>query len=437
LVSDAPGDFTFSTGTNRVVWTATDIHGNQSTCTQQVIVVDNEPPTISGCPTNLTVSCVANVPVPDISSVVATDNCSAVTVSFEGDVISGQSCPNRYTITRTYKATNSSGNTATCTQTITVDDETAPVITSRPANLTVSCASAVPAVDDTAVNATANCGDAVTITHDTDAISGQSCANRYTISRIYHATDACGNMASVTQTITVNDTTGPVLSGVPADAAAACDAVPSAAAVTATDDCDGSVTVSFSESRGDGNCPNNYTLTRTWTATDACGNTASATQTITVQDTTGPSLSGQGADAMIESPATPVFTAPTASDNCDASPLIGFTDLTNQLCGASYRVTRTWTATDACGNVSAPVTRPLRSATPPHHDQLPGRCAHQYRHRSVHGRQRGARYRHRLRYQRRSRHCDQRRARHVPDRHQRGVWTATDGCGTPAAAPSR
>jgi len=71
VINDAPA--TFPTGTNAVVWTATDGCGNSSSCTQQVIVVDTEPPTISGCPTNLTVSCVSNVP--DSSSVTATDNC--------------------------------------------------------------------------------------------------------------------------------------------------------------------------------------------------------------------------------------------------------------------------------------------------------------------------------------------------------------------------
>src|SRR5207302_6946649 len=74
---------------------------------------------------------------------------------------------------------------------------------------------------------------------------------------------------------------------------------------------------------------------------------------------TAPVLSGQGADATIESPATPVFTAPTATDNCDASPLISFNDTTNQLCSSAHKVTRTWTATDACGNVSAPVSQSI------------------------------------------------------------------------------
>ena len=39
---------------------------------------------------------------------------------------------------------------------------------------------------------------------------------------------------------------------------------------TATDNCDPNPTIGFNEERTDGNCPSNYTLTRTWTATDEC-----------------------------------------------------------------------------------------------------------------------------------------------------------------------
>ena len=132
----------------------------------------------------------------------------------------------------------------------------------------------------------------------------------------------------------------------PANATVSCDAAPAPATVSASDDCDGSVSVSFSQSTtqtASGCGQFNYTITRTWTATDGCANATSASQLITVADTTAPLLSGQGADETIESPAPPSFTAPTASDNCDASPLISFSEATNQLCGSAYQLTRTWT----------------------------------------------------------------------------------------------
>src|SRR5207247_11128977 len=49
------GSEPYGVGTNLVVWTVTDIHNNQSTCTQQVIVVDNQAPSIT-CPADVTVS---------------------------------------------------------------------------------------------------------------------------------------------------------------------------------------------------------------------------------------------------------------------------------------------------------------------------------------------------------------------------------------------
>src|SRR5205807_10568706 len=77
---------------------------------------------------------------------------------------------------------------------------------------------------------------------------------------------------------------------------------------------------SLSETTTAGTCANDYTAARSWNATDACGNTsATVTQTITVRDTTGPNIGGQGSDGTIECPATPSFTAPAASDACGGS----------------------------------------------------------------------------------------------------------------------
>src|SRR5204863_6563240 len=68
----------------------------------------------------------------------------------------------------------------------------------------------------------------------------------------------------------------------------------------------------------DGTCAGTYSETRTWHATDACGNTSGTVQqTITVRDITPPFISEAGANATIDCPASPTFTAPTASNSCD------------------------------------------------------------------------------------------------------------------------
>ena len=64
-----------------------------------------------------------------------------------------------------------------------------------------------------------------------------------------------------------------------------------------------------------GACAGEYTITRTFTATDDCGNSSSATQTITVQDTTAPELSIP-ADYTAECSDELVMDDATASDNC-------------------------------------------------------------------------------------------------------------------------
>ncbi len=60
------------------------------------------------------------------------------------------------------------------------------------------------------------------------------------------------------------------------------------------DNCDTAPVVTFSDSIAAGSCPQAFTITRTWTVTDACGNSASEVQIIEVEDTTGPDLTIPG-----------------------------------------------------------------------------------------------------------------------------------------------
>jgi hypothetical protein len=118
----------------------------------------------------------------------------------------------------------------------------------------------------------------------------------------FWAVDECGNESPrQRRTYRVVDTTAPVLSGVPADATVECDAVPAPAMPTASDAC-GAVTIRFAEARTDGDCPFRYTLTRTWTAEDECGNAASESRVLTVVDLTPPVLDAPD-DLTVECPA--------------------------------------------------------------------------------------------------------------------------------------
>jgi hypothetical protein len=95
---------------------------------------------------------------------------------------------------------------------------------------------------------------------------------------------------------------------------------------------------------------------RKWTASDGCGNTsAEYVQTITVQDTTAPSISDVP-DATVECTTSTLPAATggsaTGSDTC-GDVTISYTDgAFTAACGNTGSFVRTWKATDECGNMS-------------------------------------------------------------------------------------
>jgi hypothetical protein len=50
------------------------------------------------------------------------------------------------------------------------------------------------------------------------------------------------------------------------------------------------VALTFTDITTPGTCPGTFSVTRTWTATDDCGNTATCSGTIVVQDVTPPTI---------------------------------------------------------------------------------------------------------------------------------------------------
>lgn len=334
---------------------ATDACGNSSTCTQTILVNDIIVPTIT-CPANITVSCANQVPAVNIASATATDNCGPATISHVGDAMINVTCPNRFTLNRTYRATDACGNSATCTQVILVNDQIAPMLTC-PSNITVTCASDVPAPNTATVTSTDNCGGTTTITFVSDVSSNPTCANRFNINRTYRATDACGNSATCIQVISVFDNVPPTLT-CPMNVTVQCASqvpAPNVETVTASDNCSGTPSVTFV---GDvivsNGCVNRFTVTRTYRATDICGNSATCNQTITVFDNTAPTIT---CPATISVQCANQVPAPniaflTSTDNCGGTSTISFVSdvVSSQTCVNRFTLTRTYRATDECGN---------------------------------------------------------------------------------------
>ena len=101
-----------------------------------------------------------------------------------------------------------------------------------------------------------------------------------------------------------------------------------------------------------GSCP--IVVTRTWTISDVCGNTATCNQIININDAVLPTITRPSNVTISCSASTlPANTGTaTGSDNCTASPTITYTDVTAALpsCAQEYTITRTWRSQDACGN---------------------------------------------------------------------------------------
>jgi hypothetical protein len=249
---------------------------------------------------------------------------------------------------------------------VTVQDTTAPVIQ--------------PALDINDVEASGSGGAVVTYTPPTatDLVSGNVAVNCSpasgstfglgTTAVNCSATDAAGNTANSSFNVTVQDTTGPTLAlpgNITAEATSASGATVSYSA-SAEDVVDGSVAVNCSPASG-----STFGLGTTavnCSATDAAGNTGSASFNVTVQDTTPPALTVP-ANIMTEatgpSGATVTYSA-SALDAVDAAPLVSCSPASGSTFGIEV-TTVSCTATDNSGNTSAPqsFTVTVQDTTPP------------------------------------------------------------------------
>ncbi|OGC76870.1 MAG: hypothetical protein A2Z27_05995 [candidate division Zixibacteria bacterium RBG_16_50_21] len=264
-------------------------------------------------------------------------------------VLASNACGS-FTLTDSVGCEGCTGSPLVCTKTVQVVDTTAPVLSGCPSDASFQCYSQLP--PPAVVTANDDCAGVVPVGfNESQSNPGSSCNN--IITRTWTAVDDCGNTATCTQTITIDDNTAPVVTFCPPGGTIPCDQSPVFGTPTATDNCDPTpelVLVGTFASPGD--CPQESSYTRRWVFRDDCGNVSdTCSQTFTKVDNVAPVISGVGANDTIDCPATPQFSNPTVSDNCDPIPSLTFDDDT--ISGSCpVAITRTWTATDACGNSS-------------------------------------------------------------------------------------
>ena len=316
-------------------------------------------------PANTTISCDASSAPASTGTATATTTCATggLTVS-SSDVTAAGACANASTITRTWTATDNCGNTETFDQTITIQDVTNPTITcpatqsqtaANGTNTTLNDFTSMPTIGD---NCSSNAN--ITVTQSPAIGSTQNVGN---VTVTLTATDECNNASNCS--FTVNITAGATAitwTNQPANTTISCDASSLPAntgTATATTTCgSGGLTVSSSDATAAGACANASTITRTWTATDNCGNSETFDQTITIQDVTNPTITcpatqSQTAANGVNTTLNDFTSMPTIGDNCSSnanitvtqSPAIGSTQNVGN-------VTVTLTATDECNNTS-------------------------------------------------------------------------------------
>jgi hypothetical protein len=340
VAGSCPDDYTILR-----TWTAEDECNNSSSCVQTITVQDTTPPVIT-CPSDVAIECDASTDPASTGSATATDNCGSVMITHSDSIVAG-SCPDDYTILRTWTAEDECNNSSSCIQMITVQDTTPPVITC-PSDVAVECDESTDPSNTGYASAVDNCDSSPNITY-TDS------RNYGVITRTWKAEDNCGNYSTCQQTITINDTTDPIIT-CPQNVTVECDESidPSnTGTATATDNCDTNVTITYTDSETPGSCLQEKVITRTWRAEDDNGNFAECQQTITVEDTIPPVITCPG-DLTFECDAVGGFGTATATDNCDPSPSVTIInrDSTAGACPEEYVLVLTYQAEDDCGNSS-------------------------------------------------------------------------------------
>jgi gliding motility-associated-like protein len=167
-------------------------------------------------------------------------------------------------------------------------------------------------------------------------------------------TDVNGCSDTVSITIINGDKKPPVIDPLPAETTINCPAVPNFTQATATDDINQSVTLTFEDQKIQGLCPGNYSIIRTWTAKDNCGNTSTAIQKINVQDITAP-IPTTNFPAIINVTCDVVPSKPILVfiDQCsDIEPIVVYTERTVTNTANSYSIIRKWNVKDNCGNTA-------------------------------------------------------------------------------------
>jgi hypothetical protein len=358
-------------GSNTITVTAADGNGNSVTATKSVTVYDTLSPAIT-VPASVALNIGASGSVALGNPASATDNCGQPVITYD---VTSFDCSDLGTNTVEVTATDANGNVSTANMTVVVSDNIDPTLNLVSSAVTVALdasGSAVLSTSQVVSSVTDNCsGVTVTVSPNSFGCSDLG-ANTVTVT----ATDGSGNTTIATTSVTVVDNIDPVITVVanPADVvldATGSGSITAAMVASATDNCTTAPTITVTPTTVD--CSDLGVVTVTVIASDANGNTSTASVPLNVVDNAAPVITSAQGDTTLAACEAQFNYAVNVTDNC------GFTaTMTSGLAsGSTFPVgttTVTWVFADASGNAvthSFDVTvEPLGTYTLPVKDEF-------------------------------------------------------------------
>ncbi|MCB0682515.1 MAG: HYR domain-containing protein, partial [Saprospiraceae bacterium] len=348
-------------GVTTIIWTVTDAAGNTNSCTVTYTVSDEEDPEFVSCPGDIVVSvdvdqCEANV---NFTDPIATDNCGIASLIQTEGLPSGSMFPTG-TTDMEWVATDESGNTATCSFTVTVEETQAPTAVCQDITVYLDGAGQVSiTAADVDGGSTDNCGIA---DYSIDVSGDYSCADVGDNNVTLTVTDGAGNSSSCVATVTVVDDEAPSFTCPDPAVVSGCDQlVPDLASLVtdAADNCGVASIVQDPEAGLDFGNQSGQQLEVTITVTDVNGNTTSCVVPVTIDDTVAPEFVNCPTEMIMigndpdQCTGKLNWSIPVATDNCE---LASITQIAGPAVGSIVPVcqpmTITYEAEDVVGNTS-------------------------------------------------------------------------------------
>ncbi len=364
-----------------VTYVVTYPFGTTETFSYPVASVDIIAPTFDNIPNDTILNCLNMIPLPPI--VTASDDCDASVqvdlVQDSGQTMNGSCSDTQYGITRTWTATDDSGNMTTESQSIFVLNGAKPSYMT-PRDTTVSCEFTDPSFTGNLIASDViACGIPTIAFVDTETALDVDCPQNILIERTWTVSDGCSDSISV-QMITVIDTMPPTFTPTAGDTVVSCDlglnidilGKPTGLA----DNCVGlgDISVTKTDIQLGNICANSYFFERRWYISDICGNTDSIVMQISVVDTLAPTVTSAAQDQSFSCTTNPEINdafvnwinlngGAVATDNCSSNLIwnafnSGTSDLANlpaAVCpspnnGIYRQQTVDFVVTDECGN---------------------------------------------------------------------------------------